>query len=87
MFGNQEVLMARVSHYVDNREKILTSVHNAATAHGKPPSVRDLAEEIDVGVATMHDYLKKLAEEGMVEWRKGRHRSLHLTPEGIQLLS
>lgn len=79
--------MARASRYADSRDEILKSVHEAATAHGKPPSVRDLAERMDVGVATMHSYLQKLSEEGMVEWRPGRHRSLHLTPAGIQELS
>lgn len=79
--------MARASRFEDSRDQILTSIQNAATAHGKPPSVRALADQLEVGVATMHDYLKKLAEEDLVEWRKGKHRSLHLTPKGIQALS
>ncbi len=79
--------MARASQYGDTRDKILDSVHKTALAHGKPPSVRNLAEEFDVGVATMHDYLKKLADEGMVEWRPGRHRSLHLTDLALRELS
>ena len=79
--------MARASQYADNREKILLSVHEAAQKHSKPPSVRDLADSLGVGVATMHSYLKQLAEEGMIEWRQGRHRTLHLTPEGSRELS
>jgi len=79
--------MARASRYPDSREEILRSLNDVALAHGKPPSVRDLATKFQVGVATMHSYLEKLAEEGMVEWRPGRHRSLHLTPAGIQELS
>ncbi len=79
--------MARASQYKGTRDKILVAVHEAETSHGKPPSVRDLADQFDVGVATMHSYLQKLAEEGMVEWRKGRHRSLHLTDSGIRELS
>lgn len=79
--------MARASQYAENRDKILKSVNDAAVEHGKAPSVRDLAESYGVGVATMHSYLEKLAEEGMVEWRQGRHRSLRLTPLGIQELS
>lgn len=79
--------MARASRYQDNRDQILTSIQTAAAAHGKPPSVRDLAESLGVGVATMHSYLQKLSEEEMVEWRAGRHRSLALTPKAIQELS
>lgn len=78
--------MARASRFEDSKDKILTSVHSAAIAHGKPPSVRALADELGVGVATMHDYLTKLAEEELIEWRKGKHRTLHLTPKGIQAL-
>lgn len=79
--------MARASRFEDSRDQILTSIHNAAIAHGKPPSVRALADQLEVGVATMHDYLTKLAEEELIEWRKGKHRTLHCTPKGIQQLS
>ena len=79
--------MARASQYTQNREKILRSVADAAHSHGRSPSVRQLAEQVGVGVATMHSYLQKLSEEGLIEWRPGRHRSIHLTPQGSQELS
>lgn len=79
--------MVRASKFEDTREKILVVLNEAHAAHGKPPSVRDLADQFDVGVATMHSYLQKLAKEGMVEWRPGRHRSLHLTQQAIRELS
>lgn len=74
--------MARASLYDAHRDKVLRRIDHSMKAHAKPPSVRELAEECEVGVATMHSYLQKMAEEGVVEWRQGRHRSLRLTPEG-----
>lgn len=79
--------MARASRYEDNRDEILAVVGEVAVRHGKPPSVRDLAEKFDVGVATMHSYLHKLAEEGVVEWAPGKHRSLKCTQAGSLELS
>jgi len=74
--------MARVSKYADTKDEVLALIGEASARHSKPPTVRDLAEETGVGVATMHSYLQKLAKEGLVEWTPGRHRSLRLTDSG-----
>ena len=79
--------MARVSLYDGHRDQILRSIDASQARHAKPPSVRELAEQCGVGVATMHAYLTKMADEGVLEWRTGRHRSLRLTPEGSLELS
>jgi len=79
--------MARASLYAAHRDQVLRCIDTSVKSHARPPSVRELAEECGVGVATMHSYLQKLAEEGVVEWRQGRHRSLRLTPEGSLELS
>lgn len=79
--------MARASKYQGKRDEIILQLGQAAARHSKPPTVRVLADELGVGVATMHDYLKKLGSEGVVEWTPGRHRSLKLTPAGLQELS
>lgn len=78
--------MARASNYEPLKESVLDALHVAYLRHSKPPTVRDLAETVQVGVATMHLYLKKLAEEGLVEWSEGRHRSLKITQAGLDLL-
>ena len=80
-------MVGRKSHYGEHRIPVLRLIDDAARRHAKPPSVRELAESIGVGVATVHLYLSRLAEEGLVEWRQGSHRSLRCTPQGSQLLS
>lgn len=80
----REEVMARVSQYEDHKEAILVAISKASLAHSRPPTVRALASEFDVGVATMHSYLTRLAEEGMVEWSKGQHRSLKATQQGFR---
>lgn len=77
----------RVSRYEENRLTLLEAIESAARRHGRPPTVRMLADQAEVGVATLHSYLNKLAEEGLVEWQAKSHRSLHVTPAAIQLLS
>ena len=79
--------MARASKYEDVKRDILAEIAASADAHGKAPSVRDLAEAHQVSVSTMHSFLSKLQGEGMIEWKSGRHRSLRLTPQGFQASS
>lgn len=77
--------MARETRYDEVAPSILVTVRAAEDRHAPAPSVRDLATNHGVAVATMHSYLKKMAEEGLVEWRTGRHRSLRLTAAGRSL--
>ena len=74
--------MGRASKYEAHREQILTMIRTAADSHGRAPTVRDLANACGVGVATVHSYLTKLSEEGLVEWSPKSHRTLRPTPLG-----
>jgi hypothetical protein len=73
--------MGRASRYHENRDKIVQMISVAEKAHAKPPTIRALADECGVGLATMHSYLGQLSQEGVLEWRPKSHRSLRLTPE------
>lgn len=79
--------MARVSQYGDQKVAVLAEISERVRRHSKVPTVRELADRFAISTATMHSWLKRLAEEGLVEWSPGRHRSLRCTPRGIQLLS
>lgn len=78
--------MPRKSRFDMSRPMVLGVIQSKMISHGQPPSVRELASYAGVGVATMHDYLIQLREEGLVEWEAGRHRSLRCTPAGSRLL-
>lgn len=78
--------MPRKSHYEEHRLEVLRLIEAARKAHAKPPSVRDLAEKTGVGVATMHLYLQRLTDEGLVERRINRHRSFRCSSAGVELL-
>lgn len=75
--------MPRQSQYDANREALLRMIRGAQISHGRPPSVRGLAADLGVGVATVHSYLVQLSGEGLVEWSVGRHRTLHCTERGL----
>lgn len=79
--------MARATNYQDDKEWVVKLIHDAQVAHSRPPTVRALATELGVGVATMHSYLRKMADEGLVDWKSGHHRSLRVTDRGMTLLS
>jgi len=79
--------MGRKSYYGEHRITVLEVIEGAVLRHAQPPSVRELADAVGVGVATMHAYLTALSEEGLVEWRATSRRSLRLTLTGSQALS
>lgn len=70
--------MGRASKYEQHRSAILDALAQAESSHARPPTVRTLADSCGVGVATMHSYLTRLSEEGVVEWQAKSHRSLRL---------
>lgn len=73
--------MPRESHYVARKHEVLELIQEAAERHSRPPSVRELAEHFRVSSATMHSWLRRLSDEGLVEWEQGRHRSLRCIPK------
>lgn len=85
--------MARASEYEDRKLEVLQSIFDRVRTHSRTPTVRELADSFDVSPATMHSWLTRLSEEGedgeegLVAWTAGRHRSLHCTQRGIQLLA
>lgn len=68
--------MARQSLYEFKRDGILQAIETLSTAKGRAPSLREIAEVADVSVATLHSYLLKMQNEGLVQWDKKHHRSL-----------
>lgn len=78
--------MARTSKFSDVKVQVLEQLGTAAAAHSKVPAIRELAEHFEVAPATMHSWLSKLAKEGLIQWQVGRHRSVRLTPKGLQML-
>ena len=79
--------MARASKYSDQKLVVLQEIADRVRHHSKVPSVRELADRFQVSPATMHSWLNRLNNEGLVEWTPGRHRSLRVTPQAFQQLS
>lgn len=79
--------MARTSAFDEKKHDVLASVGRAALAHSRTPTVRELAHTFEVAPATMHAWLNKLSEEGLITWEVGRHRSLNLTQQGRRMLN
>lgn len=79
--------MARTSKYNSTKQGVLESIDAALRHHAKVPTVRELADSFEVAPATMHSWLGRMAEEGLISWEPGRHRSLRSTAQGTQLLS
>ena len=81
--------MGRKSHYHQHRAEALRLIDQSWSKAVQAPTVRELADEIGVGVATMHLYLGRMYEEGLIEWpsRSRRGRTLKVSDSGHQLLS
>lgn len=79
--------MPRKSRYPAKRGEIIEAITALTLEYHRTPSVRELSERIDVPVATLHSYLERLSNEGLIRWEAKRHRSLKLTPEGERIAS
>lgn len=74
--------MARASVYTDSKLQVLERIDAALRRHAKVPTVRELAKHFEVATATMHSWLSKMGEEGLITWEARTHRSLRITPQG-----
>jgi predicted transcriptional regulator len=83
---DKEEKVARQSLYEYKRDGILSAVATLTEAQGKAPSLREIASVADVSVATLHSYLLKMKEEGVVQWTEKHHRSLRVQTPGSTLV-
>lgn len=74
--------MGRQSQYPVKRDEIVTAISTILGESHRNPTMREIATRTNLSVATLHAYLGKLSDEGLIEWRTKRHRSIRLTPEG-----
>lgn len=75
--------MPRQSLYMYKRDGILDAIETLTAATGKAPSIREIAQVADVSIATLHSYLTKMKDEGVISWTERHHRSLKVIPVGI----
>lgn len=56
--------------------------------NGYPPSVREIGRDLKIkSTATVHYYLKKLEENGVITKNAGRNRAISLTDEALPFVS
>lgn len=70
--------MGRQSKFEHHKDAVLRAIEDLTRKEGKSPSMRQIAVETGVSVATLHAYLKKLRAQGLIEWIEGKHRSLRV---------
>lgn len=79
--------MARPSRYSELRRSVLIAIKGLSKTEGKPPTLRELSEVTGVSVSTMHSYVQRLHDEGMVTWQPRSHRSIRLTMAGLETVN
>lgn len=61
-------------------QKVYQYLVKYITKHGYAPSVREIAKGIGLkSTSTVHDYLKKLQEEGLIEIRGNSSRAIKIS--------
>lgn len=58
------------------QRETLTKVVKFIDRNGYPPTVRELAEMLDVKVSAAHRLLGRLRDAGWVDWEDGQRRTL-----------
>lgn len=75
--------MPRQSLYLYKRDGILDAIETLTAATGKAPSIREIAQVADVSIATLHSYLTRMKNEGVISWQERHHRSLKVLSPGV----
>ena len=60
------------------KEKIIQNISEYVTQKGFSPSIRELALSCNMPTTTLHSYLKKLQDEGVLTMQQGVARSIVL---------
>lgn len=79
--------MARPSEYPQYRRVILRIVEWTWKEQGRAPTLRDLSDATGISLGTAQKYIKRLHEEGLVQWTPKKHRSIKLSKQGQEALS
>lgn len=79
--------MARPSLYKLNRDVVISAIDSLSRSAGKPPTMREVAERTGISVSTLHSYVNRMHDEGLVTWQPRSHRSVRLTAQGMNLLN
>jgi Mn-dependent DtxR family transcriptional regulator len=68
-----------------SREILLTMLYDSGSDPTMPePSLTDLGAGIGTNRQTAHYHLRKLRDDGLVDWIDGRHGSRVLTNAGVR---
>jgi Mn-dependent DtxR family transcriptional regulator len=74
--------MPRRGDRVGDKDAILTVIFDFRHKNGYAPSYRDIAEEVGRSPSYVHDIVRELKDEGLVEFSTAIARGLRLTPLG-----
>lgn len=65
---------------------ILTKIYNARKEYKPIPTIRELADYLNVSVGSMHKRVHDLDEGGFINKPPGKSRSIQITDEGLSVL-
>jgi len=70
------------------QKQILEFIQQFIQSHGYAPTLRQIAEAIDVSsLATVHEHLETLQRKGLIKRRPGKNRSIELVDKTIDFTS
>lgn len=70
------------------QERVLSFIRDTISRDGVAPSVREIGEGLGLrSTSTIHYHLTILAEHGLIQWEKGKNRSIRLAADpGIPIM-
>ena len=68
----------RASQYNEKEKAIFDYINETIRSEGYAPSVRDIQNAVGIkSTSTVHAYLNRLAEKGLIRKETGKSRTLH----------
>jgi len=75
-----------VTSLTPRQRTVLAAIATLTERQGYPPSHREIAPLVGIGISTINYHLLSLTIMGLVDWEPWKARTLHLTAAGKEAL-
>jgi len=80
--GRFKTLFMALQQPTRRQHDVALAILKHQNLHGQSPTLKDLAQAVEIGVSSIYQHLTQLKKKGWVTWQPHGHRSLRFTEQG-----
>ena len=67
-----------MTHLTARQSEVLKVIQDLLTTYGYPPTVNEIARQLNIGANAAYDHLRALRKAGKVDWTARKARTLRI---------